>query len=51
MCSSIIACPNDAVYAVTKAYVLHVSKGINAVNKFTAVFFVDPSGKIHVHPV
>ncbi|WP_239254604.1 SDR family NAD(P)-dependent oxidoreductase [Listeria ilorinensis] len=34
---SIIPCPNDAVYAATKAYILHVSKGINAELKGTGV--------------
>jgi len=34
---SYMACPYDAVYAATKAYILHVSKGINAELKGTGV--------------
>ncbi len=34
---SYIPCPYDAVYAATKAYILHVSKGINAELKWTGV--------------
>lgn len=34
---SFIACPYDAVYAATKAYILSVSKGINAELKGTGV--------------
>ena len=34
---SIIACPNNAVYAATKAYILHVSKAVNAELKGTGV--------------
>lgn len=34
---SFITCPYDSVYAATKAYILHVSKGINAELKGTGV--------------
>lgn len=34
---SYMACPNDAVYAATKAYILQMSKGINAELKGTGV--------------
>ncbi len=34
---SYMACPNDAVYAATKAYILQVSKGINAELRKTGV--------------
>ena len=34
---SYMACPNDSVYAATKAYILQVSKGINAELKGTGV--------------
>lgn len=34
---SYIACPNDAVYAATKAYILQMSKGVNAELKETGV--------------
>ncbi len=34
---SYMACPNDAVYAATKAYILHLSKGIHAELKGTGV--------------
>jgi len=34
---SFMPCPNDAVYAATKAYVLSISKGVNAELKGTGV--------------